>query len=92
MEEEDEVAVKKGIILLLLLLFLPEVRRAFAFPCGGGEVVASGLGYGVEVVMVVTGMGRGRLTHGGDHTGGMVGGEGQAGGGVHGRGRAQHVA
>lgn len=34
----------------------------------------------------------GSLTHSGHHTGGVVGGEGQAGGGVHGSGRGQHVA
>lgn len=88
MEEEDEVAVKKGIILLLL--FIPEVRRAFAFPCGGGEVVA--VGWGGEGGSRWWWQWEGGLTHGGDHTGGVVGGEGQAGGGVHGRGRAQHVA
>lgn len=34
----------------------------------------------------------GGLAHGRDHTGGVVGGEGEAGGGVHGRGGGQHVA
>lgn len=33
-----------------------------------------------------------RLTHGGDHTGRVVGGKREAGGGVHGCGRGQHVA
>lgn len=42
--------------------------------------------------MEVFKLGGGGLTHGCDHTGGVVGGKGEAGGGVHGCGGGQHVA
>ena len=51
---------------------------------GGGGGEAEGMG-GVAAA-------QGRLTHGCDHTGGVVGGEREAGGRVHGCGGGQHVA